>query len=281
MISVIIPTYNRAMFLKEAIHSVLNQGYFKAASSDEFELLVIDDGSTDDTSECVKSFKNTVRYHFQENKGVSAARNLGLKLSRGEYIAFLDSDDLWENNKISIQMSFMMSHPRAMVCYTEETWIRRGVFVNPKKKHQKYSGWIFDRVLLLCLLSLSSALFRIEGFKVFGKFDEDLPACEDYDFGIRVAQKYPIHLISKPLIVKRGGHPDQLSRRYWGMDRFRVKALEKALLLDLTLDQRKLVRIEIIKKCQVLINGFQKRNKYSQVQMYSKLIDKYRLEKEE
>lgn len=281
MISVIIPTYNRAIFLKEAIHSVLNQDYFKGVSSDEFELLVIDDGSTDDTSDCVKSFRNTVRYHFQENKGVSAARNLGLKLSRGEYIAFLDSDDLWENNKISIQMSYMMSHPRAMVCYTEEIWIRRGVFVNPKRKHQKYSGWIFDRVLPLCLLSLSSALFRIEGFKVLGNFDEDLPACEDYDFGIRVAQKYPIHLISKPLIVKRGGHPDQLSRRYWGMDRFRVKALEKALLLDLTPDQRKLVRIEIIKKCQVLVNGFQKRNKYSQVRMYSKLIDKYRLEKED
>ena len=178
-------------------------------------------------------------------------------------------------------MSFMRTHPKAMVCYTEESWIRRGVFVNPKRKHQKYSGWIFDKVLPLCLLSLSSALFRKESFNILGYFDEDLPAGEDYDFGIRVAQKYPIHLISKPLIVKQGGHPDQLSHKYWGMDRFRVKALEKALLLDLTSEQRNLVRKELIKKCQVLVKGFQKRKKYTEVKKYSELIDKYRFKRED
>jgi glycosyltransferase involved in cell wall biosynthesis len=241
---------------------------------------VIDDGSTDNTKEIVKSFGNKMKYHFQEHKGVSAARNLGLDLAQGDYIAFLDSDDLWKKEKISIQMSFMNAFPKAKVCYTEEIWIRRGVFVNPKKKHRKYSGWIFDRVLPLCLISLSSALFRREIFEETGKFDEELLVCEDYDFGIRLALKYPVYFLSKPLIIKRGGHPDQLSRKYWGMDRFRIKALEKALHLDLTPHQEMLVRQEIVKKCQILGSGFEKRNNKDEARKYLSLIDKYRPKKQ-
>jgi GT2 family glycosyltransferase len=125
-------------------------------------------------------------------------------------------------------------------------------------------------------LSLSSALFRKEVFEKIGKFDEELPACEDYDFGIRLAQKYPIYLLPKPLIIKRGGHSDQLSRKYWGMDRFRVKALEKAIHLPLTPHQEKLVRREIVKKCRILVQGFKKRKKVSEAQKYSLILDKYK-----
>ncbi len=276
MISVIIPAYNRASFLDEAIQSVLDQEYFVLDDSSSFELLVIDDGSTDNTREIVRSFGDKVNYLFQEHKGVSAARNLGLNLARGDYLCFLDSDDLWKKDKMSVQMSFMKTFPKAKVCYTEETWIRRGVFVNPKKKHQKYSGWIFDKVLPLCLISLSSALFRREVFVEIGKFDEELLACEDYDFGIRLAHKYPIYLLPKPLIIKRGGHSDQLSRKYRAMDGFRVKALEKALQLGLTSPQEKLVRQEIVKKCQILVNGYEKRNNRAEARKYLSLIDKYR-----
>ncbi len=276
MISVIIPAYNRASFLDEAIQSVLDQDYFVQNDSSSFELLVIDDGSTDNTREIVRSFGDKVNYHFQEHKGVSAARNLGLNLARGDYLCFLDSDDIWKKDKMSVQMSFMKTFPKAKVCYTEETWIRRGVFVNPQKKHQKYSGWIFDKVLPLCLISLSSALFRREVFEEVGKFDEELLACEDYDFGIRLAHKYPIYLLSKPLIIKRGGHSDQLSRKYRAMDGFRVKALEKALQLGLTPPQEMLVRQEIVKKCQILVSGFEKRNSKAEARKYLSLIDKYR-----
>lgn len=277
MISVIIPTYNRSLFLAEAIQSVLDQEYFQLLhSSSCFEILVIDDGSSDNTKDVVEAFKGKVKYHLQKHKGVSAARNLGLDLAKGDYIAFLDSDDLWKKEKIGIQMSFMNSFPKARVCYTEEIWIRRGTVVNPKKKHQKYSGWIFDKVLPLCLISLSSALFRREVFVDIGKFDENLPACEDYDFGLRLAHRYPVYLITKPLIVKQGGHPDQLSRQYWGMDRFRIQALEKVLHLNLTGDQERLVRQEIVNKCQILIDGFRKRNKESEARKYLLLIEKYR-----
>jgi GT2 family glycosyltransferase len=179
------------------------------------------------------------------------------------------------------QMSFMQAYPKAVVCYTEEVWVRNGVIVNPKKKHEKYSGWIFDKVLPLCLLSLSSALFRKDVFEAVGSFDESLPACEDYDLGIRLAQRYPIHLIDTPLIVKRGGHKDQLSRQFWGMDRFRVYALEKALTMDLTPEQECMVRRELVKKCQILIQGFRKRNNLEEEQKYLSLVHKYQERKEE
>ena len=282
MISIIIPSYNRAEYLKEAIQSVLDQDYFSCDSEASlFELLVIDDGSTDQTKTVVDSFSFPIVYRYQDHKGVSAARNLGIKLSRGDYVAFLDSDDLWKKDKINVQMSLMNSLPQTRICYTEEIWIRNMVFVNPKKKHQKYSGWIFEKVLPLCLLSLSSTLFHRSVFKEVGIFDEDLPACEDYDFGIRVALRYPIHLITKPLIIKRGGHSDQLSRKYWGMDEFRVRALEKAFRMDLSPLQREQVRGELIKKCKILISGFGKRNKMSEVNYYSDLIEKYEEKQEE
>ncbi len=266
MISVIIPTYNRAQFLGEAIRSVLDQEYFVQNGPSSFELLVIDDGSMDTTPEIVRAFGDDLKYVFQQHRGVSAARNRGLELARGDYIAFLDSDDLWKKEKTGVQLSFMKAFPEAMVCCTEETWLRRGRFVNPQKKHRKYSGWIFDKVLPLCLLSLSSALFRRELFEELGKFDEELPACEDYDLSIRIAAKYPIHLLPRPLTVKRGGHADQLSRKYWGMDRFRVKALEKALQLDLTSQQAQLVRQELVRKYRILAAGYEKRNKLAEME---------------
>ncbi len=268
-VSVIIPTYNRASFLKEAIESVLNQEY------SNYELIIIDDGSIDNTKEIIKLFEGKLKYYYQPHKGVSPARNAGLKLAQGNFIAFLDSDDLWKKEKLKVQMEFMKSHPEIKVCYTEEIWIRKGVRVNPKKKHKKYSGWIFDKVVPICLLSLSSALFRKELFDEIGVFDENLPACEDYDLGLRIACKYPIHLIEEPLIIKRGGHPDQLSKKYWGMDRFRIIALEKILKENLPEEWRKLVIKEIIKKCTILANGCLKRNKKEETEKYLKKIDIY------
>lgn len=273
MVSVIIPTYNRATFVKEAIQSVLDQDYFH--HNQKYEVWVIDDGSSDNTCDVVTAFGDRVHYHYQEHKGISAARNVGLELIQGEYVAYLDSDDLWKENKISQQMAFMKTHPEAVVCCTEEIWIRHGVFVNPGKRHQKYSGWVFDKFLPLCLLSLSSALFRKKLFAEIGNFDEDLPACEDYDLGIRMAARYPVYFLPQPLIVKRGGHSDQLSKKYWGMDRFRVKALEKALISGLTAEQDRLVKQELLKKSHILINGFKKRGNHEEAEKYIQMLHKY------
>lgn len=276
MISVIIPTFNRAEFLKEALQSVLDQEYFSAYNDEQiYEIIVVDDGSTDKTRDVVLSSACDIRYLYQENRGVSAARNMGLRHARGDFIAFLDSDDLWKRKKIGIQMSLMSAISDAMMCYTEEVWMRRGIFVNPRMRHRKFSGWVFEKVLPLCLISLSSALFRKGIFEKVGLFDEDLPVCEDYDFGIRLAHRYPVYFITRPLIVKRGGHEDQLSRKYWGMDRFRIKALEKALSLDLSPQEKNLVQTEIVRKSRVLVSGFLKRGETTEAERYTKLIDIY------
>jgi len=257
---------------------VLEQDYFSENPyPGTYELLIVDDGSSDNTKDVVGSFGKKVNYSFQKNKGVSSARNRGLNLTKGEFVAFLDSDDLWKKQKLTAQMAFMFDHPEAMICCTEEIWIRKGIFVNPRNKHRKYSGWIFDKVLPLCLLSLSSALFRRELFEKIGIFDEKLPVCEDYDLGIRIAQKYKMPFISEPLIVKRGGHIDQLSKKYWGMDRFRVRALEKALCLDLTSQQKQQVKQEMVKKCKILVKGFEKRNKNIEAEKYYSIMNKYGL----
>jgi glycosyltransferase involved in cell wall biosynthesis len=260
MISIIIPTFNRAGYLREAIQSVLEQDYFSANPyPGNYELLIMDDGSSDNTKDVVGSFGKKVNYSFQKNKGVSSARNRGLNLTKGEFVAFLDSDDLWKKQKLTAQMAFMFDHPEAMICCTEEIWIRKGIFVNPRKKHRKYS------------------LFRRELFEKIGIFDEELLVCEDYDLGIRIAQKYKMHFISEPLIVKRGGHSDQLSKKYWGMDRFRVRALEKALCLDLTSQQKQQVKQEMAKKCKILVNGFEKHNKNIEAEKYYSIMNKYGL----
>ena len=131
IVSVVIPTYNRWPLVAEAIESVLSQTYR------DFELIVVDDGSTDGTAGEIAKFGSRLRLLRQPNRGVSAARNLAFGEARGRYLAFLDSDDLWRPKKLAIQTAFMERNPSVAICQTAEIWIRNGVRVNPKTKHQK------------------------------------------------------------------------------------------------------------------------------------------------
>ncbi|OQX24791.1 MAG: glycosyl transferase [Desulfobacteraceae bacterium IS3] len=221
-VSVIIPAFNRSRMLKEAVDSVLAQDFT------DFELIVTDDGSTDDTPEILQSYQENIIVIRQENKGVSAARNAGIAAASGEYLAFLDSDDLWLPGKLSEQIAFFNSHPDALICQTEEIWIRNGIRVNPKLKHRKLSGMIFEPSLHLCLVSPSAVMIKRRLFETVGLFDESLPACEDYDLWLRISCKYPIFLTEKAMIIKRGGHEDQLSRAP-GLDKFRIQAIKKIM----------------------------------------------------
>ncbi len=269
-ISVIVPTYNRAYQLKETLCSVLTQTY------QDFELIVVDDGSIDDTSKVVKEFPRVKYLALKENYGVSIARNEGLASAKGKYICFLDSDDLWDQKKLKIQFCWMEDNTDCQVCYTDEIWIRNGVRVNQMNIHRKYSGDIYLHCLPLCIVSPSSAMLRIGLFNEIGGFDESLPACEDYDLWLRISMKYEFELINEPLIIKKGGHADQLSRKYWGMDRFRVVALKK--LLDsnsLEGERLRLTRSELARKCSVLIKGFVKRGKKEEELHYRTIIKKY------
>lgn len=252
-VSVIIPTYNRCEFVREAIASVVAQSF------SDFELIVVDDGSDDGTVETVREFAG-ICYVWQPNRGVSAARNYGVSLSSGELIAFLDSDDLWQPQKLEHQVRFMAEQQDVQICQTEEIWLRNGVRVNQHNKHRKSGGHIFARSLELCLVSPSAVMLRRGLFERMAGFDESLPACEDYDLWLRIAATLPVHLIETPLVIKRGGHADQLSHQFWGMDRFRVAALCKLLESGvLSEEQRQQAESVLRKKCRILAQGAKKR----------------------
>ena len=273
-VSVIIPTYNRLPMLREAIHSVLKQDF------EDFELIVVDDGSTDGTVEEIKKFGGRVRLlQHPENRGVSAARNRGILHAKGKYVAFLDSDDQWTKGKLKIQVTFLDDNPHYSLCYTDEIWIRRGKRVNPMVKHAKYSGWIFEKCLPLCIISPSSVMMRKTLFSKVGLFDEALPVCEDYDFWLRISARFPVFFINRKLIIKRGGHSDQLSNRSWGNDHYRVIALEKLLSEPyITQEEREMILKEMKKKCQILYKGFLKRGKEIEARHYQEVMRRYRIE---
>ena len=268
LVSVIIPTFNRGYCVAESIRSVLAQG--------ELELIVVNDGSKDATTKELASFPNIQVINLAENHGVSYARNKGLERARGSLICFLDSDDLWEEGKLKAQVQWMQLHPECMAVYTDEIWIRNGVRVNPMKKHQKYSGDIFRQSLPLCIVSPSSVMLRKSVLDEVDGFDELMPVCEDYDLWLRIAARYPFKFLREKLILKRGGHKDQLSRKYWGMDRWRIYALDKLLRGDdLNMQQREWVTEMLINKSSILIQGFEKRGKTEEARVYKNLVSHY------
>ena len=256
-VSVVIPTFNRAQKVVRAISSVLSQTFT------DVEIIVVDDGSTDGTKKEVAQFDDLVTYvAHSSNLGVSAARNTGIKGSGAPLIAFLDSDDHWLPEKLAVQVCFFDEHPEAVACQTEELWIRNGRRVNPMKKHLKPSGDIFEPSLKLCLVSPSAVMLKRSFLDEVGFFDEDLPVCEDYDLWLRISCRYPIHLIKEALVVKEGGHPDQLSARHKGMDRFRIKALVKLIKSGVLNEEQLAVTIkELSSKCRIYGNGCIKRGK--------------------
>ncbi len=266
-VSVILPTYNRRGFLQQAVDSVLTQ------TCPANEVIVVDDGSTDGTADLLATYGNRLKVIRQPNRGVSAARNAGIRHAQGEFIALLDSDDYWLPEKLAAQLAFFNTHPDAVICQTEETWIRNGRRVNPKKRHQKFSGMIFEKTLPLCLISPSAVMIRSALFDEVGLFDESLPACEDYDLWLRISWKYPVYLIETPLIVKRGGHDDQLSAMP-ELDKYRIQALIKILNQDcLSLPQHRAAMDMLRQKCRIYAIGCRKRGRIQEAETYMNLPD--------
>jgi glycosyltransferase involved in cell wall biosynthesis len=268
LVSVIIPTYKRAALVREAIASVLAQDYPR------LEVIVVDDGSEDQTPAVVQAFGAAVTFIQQAHAGVSAARNHGVATAQGDLIAFLDSDDLWQPGKVAAQVA-LFQQPQVQACYTDETWIRRGVRVNPRRIHQKHTGWIFLQSLPLCIISPSSIMLRRELWERLGGFDERLPACEDYDLWLRLTAMVPVSFIPRPLIVKRGGHADQLSRCVSVLDQYRIVALEKILTAPLSLQQQQAVLEQLVRKCRIVAQGARKRRLEARWATYQAKADAY------
>ncbi len=272
-ISVIIPTHNRAGTLSRAIKSVLNQTFT------DFELIVIDDGSTDGTPAILDSFPNIIRM-TQKHSGVSRARNCGIAHATGEWVSFLDSDDEWLPKKLGAQIEFLEENPDIKIVQTEEVWIRNGKRVNSMKKHKKHSGFIFKECLPLCIVSPSAVVIKRELLDEVGYFDETFPACEDYDLWLRIAAGHPIGLIDRPLIIKYGGHEDQLSRTIPSLDLYRIKSIEKILNSGiLTTEQTAWAQKEFAEKCTIYGNGCLKRGKISEGEKFLSLSHRFKTEK--
>ena len=262
-ISVVIPTFNRLIYLERAIKSVLNQ------TIKVNEIIIVDDGSNDGTSEFIHSKYPELKYIFQSNSGVSAARNVGITTAKSNWIAFLDSDDEWVNNKLKEQVTQLELEPEINFCHSNELWIRNGNKIKQKNSHQKFGGLIFDKCLDKCRISPSTVickktlLIKLEGF------DEDFFICEDYDLWLRVTSQNPVLYIDKPLIIKYGGHHDQLSINSEGTEKYHIKSLEKLIKQDFPHEQQTLMKKMLIKKLKIYANGAKKRGK---VNTYNKFV---------
>lgn len=261
-ITAIIPTYNRKNWLGEALDSVLQQ------TRPPEEIILVDDGSTDGTAAFVRERYPAVRYLSREKQGPAAARNAGAAAANGEWLAFLDSDDCWLPQKLQRQVEFLQQHPQCEAVYTDEIWIRNGRRVNQGKRHRKYGGWIYAHCVPLCIISPSSILLSRRLFEALGGFDPEYPACEDYELWLRMSARYPVGYLDEPLIVKHGGHADQLSKQ-WGLDRYRVAALEKMLAQGtLHAEWRDLTIRDLIRRCDILAAGCKKHGRVEEAEFF-------------
>jgi len=230
-LSVVIPTYNRYILLKRAINSLLTQTY------PVDEIIVVDDGSTDNTKQIIKDFPN-ITYIYQENRGVSAARNVGIQRAKNEWIAFLDSDDEWHSEKLQKQIDFHRKNPDILMSYTDEVWIRNGKNVKIPKKYRKIGKDVFLENISYCNIAPSSVMLHKSIFEAIGFFDESLRVCEDYDLWLRILVEFEAGLLNEKLINKYAGHDEQLGFTK-GLDKYRVVSLEK-IVKSLNTGEKKL-----------------------------------------
>ena len=274
-ISVIIPTFNRESKILRAVDSVIKQ---KGCIS--FDLWIVDDGSTDKTKEVLADYikdnflENKIHYLYQENQGVSSARNLGIEKSKGEWIAFLDSDDEWLEDKLLNQVTFMRDHREFDLIHGEEIWIRNGVRVNQMKKHRKEGGDIFIRSLELCLISPSAVMMKRSLLNKYNNFSTKMIVCEDYDLWLKITSENLIGFIKDPLIKKYGGHEDQLSSKFFAMDFWRVNSIYTLLESGrLTIEKKDAALRILLRKSEILIKGYLKHENLENIEIVEKIRD--------
>jgi glycosyltransferase involved in cell wall biosynthesis len=207
LISIIIPTYNSAQYLPEALNSALAQSYTP------IEILVIDDGSTDNTARVMSDYADATIYVRQPQSGPSKARNRGIEKAKGAYTAFLDADDIWLPQKLETQMRVLEQDPMAAMVYSRSTHFhdRTGkvLRVFPKEMH---SGMLFDVLLAAPLLLLSSVVVRTKILKELGGFDECLKTAEDTHLYLRIAHQHRIIGVPE-VLVRRRIHDSNLSNQ--------------------------------------------------------------------
>ncbi|MBN2509726.1 MAG: glycosyltransferase family 2 protein [Spirochaetales bacterium] len=268
VISVIIPTYNRARLLGECLASVCEQTWA------DKEVIVVDDGSDDETREIVKSFSH-IRYLQCGHSGFPGIpRNTGAAEAQGDWLAFLDSDDVWKPDKLSAQYEYISGLERAgetcRLVHTREIWDRCGTTISQKGQKHRRSGDVFADALKKCMIGPSTVMMRKDTFFELGGFDETLEIAEDYELWLRVTDRYPVHYLDIPLTVKRAGDWDQLSAKYGQIEVFRIQALEKlaAGYPWASPDHERMAREELMRKYRIYMKGLEKRGKSAEFAVY-------------
>ena len=239
-VSVIIPTYNCAQYLPGAIESVIAQTFR------DYELIVVDDGSTDETAEVIKKYGDRIKYLYQENSGPGAAKNLGIKASGGSFVATLDADDRWQPQKIEIQYEYMRCHPEVGLVYANcSTFNKQGIVTEAYDgKHRiVYQGDIFDKLIVKNFIASITIMVRKECLDKVGLFPEDFMISEDWHLWLRIAKNYPIGYIDQPLAMYRW-QKKSLTWDYAKSYPYRLRVLDeiKELFSDYFKTRKSLIR---------------------------------------
>ena len=268
MISVIVPVYNRPELLEKAALSVLSQTF------SDLELIIIDDCSTDSTplviSRLAASDSRVKPLFLRKHRGnPGAVRNEGVRKAAGKYIAFLDSDDIWEPEKLELQLPLM---ERYRFVHTGEKWLRLGKEVSQKSMKFRREGDIFSDALEKCFIGPSTVMMEKKLFTEKGGFDPTLEICEDYEFWLRITSTENIGYLDRRLTVKQAGNWEQLSFKYGQIEIFRIRALEKLLKKGYFSGEQKLLAEEAFRtKCAVYSAGCRKRGKDKEAEKYENL----------
>lgn len=198
-VSIIIPAYNSARFLPEAIESVLAQTY------KDYEIIVVDDGSTDNTKEVLKPYLDKIKYVYQENRGAASARNTGIKHSQGEYIAFLDADDVWLPEKLHIQADYLDNNQEIAMVYSQSLWMSEDgrLLTGKKSRHRIPSGDVFNILFFKNFIFTPTVMVRKRILGTVGLFNESFVSTEDRDLWLRIAREFKVFGISKYLCKTR------------------------------------------------------------------------------
>jgi glycosyltransferase involved in cell wall biosynthesis len=273
MVTIICPTYNRRNRIENTLNSVRGQHYRR------FQLILVDDGSTDGTGDRVKDLRESfgLRYLRLPHSGMPGkVRNAGARLATGRYLAFLDSDDQWKPEKLARQIAFFEEHRDLRICHTREIWRRGDKIVSQAGQRHKRSGYIFPDALKKCIIGPSTVMMRRGLFEEFGGFREDMEIAEDYELWLRITARYPVGYIDEPLVVKQGGHPDQLSEKYGQIESFRIRAL----LLNLedgtfVGEKRELAVRELARKCEIHARGCERRGKSEEARRCREIASRY------
>ncbi|WP_052446513.1 glycosyltransferase [Geoalkalibacter ferrihydriticus] len=242
-VSIVIPTFNNEEYILDALESVINQSY------KNIEIVVVDDGSTDGTQYALEKYKNKIKYIYQKNRGVSAARNKGISVSTGDFICFLDSDDIFEKNKIEKQLKIHKENEQLCVSYTDMAIFNGGKNFE-KSYHKKnnmncQSGFIFKNVVLGNIISTITVMIKREVFNNVGLFDESLNIGEDYDMWLRIASQYEVGYVPEVLSFYRRGHQSLTTRK--PTSTFREPVLVSIIKKHLALNKDLKKQIPIVK----------------------------------